>query len=66
MFPDGVDEREEWFQNNCPHCYRGHDKEGRPISCNAFRMWLHFLALILLDRGKNGRVSAACAAGRCG
>jgi hypothetical protein len=23
---------EEFFQTNCPHCYRGFDKEGRPIS----------------------------------
>jgi hypothetical protein len=52
MFADGVDPNEEFFQLKCPHCYRGFDKEGRPISWE--RTGVFHLPTLLETVGEEG------------
>ncbi len=52
MFADGLDPNEEFFQLNCPHCYRGYDKEGRPISWE--RTGVFQLPVLLEGVGEEG------------
>jgi hypothetical protein len=48
----GEDENEEFFQLNCPHLYRGYDKEGRPISWE--RQGVYHLPTLLEGVGEEG------------
>jgi hypothetical protein len=52
MFNNGVDPNEDFFQFNCPHCYRGFDKEGRPISWE--RTGVFQLPVLLSGVGEEG------------
>lgn len=48
----GDDPNEEFFQINCPHVYRGYDREGRPISYE--RTGVYHLPTILEGVGEEG------------
>ncbi len=48
----GPDANESFFQANCPHLYRGFDKDGRPISWE--RTGVYQLPVLLDGVGEEG------------